>query len=167
MFAIFKTNLFMFVIFQTHHHKFWFISTFPCRDLNWYDFVTTSILQTDRQDKLLRGILAGNRDWGNLSKVNKDNHLAYYTIRIIKNLFTLGSVLDSQLSWETGKFQLARWSLRVALLAQAVVDPVGRRLGGQLATTLVPTKMFLFYFPPPPLFSPSFSFFLLRCDLFS
>ena len=28
---------------------------------------------------------------------------------------TLGSILDSQLSWESGKFQLARWSHEVAL----------------------------------------------------
>ena len=30
---------------------------------------------------------------------------------------TLGSILDSQLSWESGKFQLARWSHRVALFS--------------------------------------------------
>ena len=29
---------------------------------------------------------------------------------------TLGSILDSQLSWESGKFQLARWSHKVAIL---------------------------------------------------
>ena len=32
-----------------------------------------------------------------------------------RNIATLGSILDSQLSWESGKFQLARWSHRVAL----------------------------------------------------
>ena len=31
---------------------------------------------------------------------------------------TLGSILDSQLSWESGKFQLARWSHEVALLSK-------------------------------------------------
>ena len=30
---------------------------------------------------------------------------------------TLGSILDSQLSWESGKFQLARWSHEVVLLS--------------------------------------------------
>ena len=30
---------------------------------------------------------------------------------------TLGSILESQLSWESGKFQLARWSHNVALLS--------------------------------------------------
>ena len=33
------------------------------------------------------------------------------------NFATLGSILDSQLSWESGKFQLARWSHNMALLS--------------------------------------------------
>ena len=33
---------------------------------------------------------------------------------------TLGSILDSQLSWESGKFQLARWSHAVALLSDRI-----------------------------------------------
>ena len=31
---------------------------------------------------------------------------------------TLGSILDSQLSWESGKFQLARWSHEVVLFPE-------------------------------------------------
>ena len=34
---------------------------------------------------------------------------------------TLGSILDSQLSWESGKFQLARWSHRVVLLSDRII----------------------------------------------
>ena len=33
---------------------------------------------------------------------------------------TLFSILDSQLSWESGKFQLARWSHEVALLSDRI-----------------------------------------------
>ena len=33
---------------------------------------------------------------------------------------SLGSILDSQLSWESGKFQLARWSHTVALLSDRI-----------------------------------------------
>ena len=42
----------------------------------------------------------------------------YNRICIIQylDIATLGSILNSQLSWESGKFQLARWSHRVALL---------------------------------------------------
>ena len=36
---------------------------------------------------------------------------------------TLGSILNSQLSWESGKFQLARWSHRVALLLWKTTRP--------------------------------------------
>ena len=33
------------------------------------------------------------------------------------NIATLGSILDTQLSWESSKFQLARWSHEVAILS--------------------------------------------------
>ena len=36
------------------------------------------------------------------------------------DIATLGSILDSQLSWESGKFQLARWSHAVALLSDRI-----------------------------------------------
>ena len=40
---------------------------------------------------------------------------------------TLGSILDSQLSWESGKFQLARWSHEVVIFP-AIVHPPTRRV---------------------------------------
>ena len=36
---------------------------------------------------------------------------------------TLGSILDSQLSWESGKFQLARWSHEVVLFSERTTHP--------------------------------------------
>ena len=36
---------------------------------------------------------------------------------------TLGSILDSQLSWESGKFQLARWSHEVVLFPERTSHP--------------------------------------------
>ena len=36
---------------------------------------------------------------------------------------TLGSILDSQLNWESGKFQLARWSHEVALFPAITGHP--------------------------------------------
>ena len=39
---------------------------------------------------------------------------------------TLGSILDSQLSWESGKFQLARWSHEVVIFSVRTVRPAGR-----------------------------------------
>ena len=38
---------------------------------------------------------------------------------------TLGSILDSQLSWESGKFQLARWSHKVVIFSVRTVHPAG------------------------------------------
>ena len=40
----------------------------------------------------------------------------FWNITII--IATLGSILDSQLSWESCKFQLARWSHEVALFSE-------------------------------------------------
>ena len=36
---------------------------------------------------------------------------------------TLGSILDSQLRWESGKIQLARWSYNVALCSSKTTHP--------------------------------------------
>ena len=36
---------------------------------------------------------------------------------------TLGSILDTQLSWESSKFQLARWSHEVAILSHRTTPP--------------------------------------------
>ena len=36
---------------------------------------------------------------------------------------TLGSILDSQLSWESGKFQLARWSHEVVIFPERTTHP--------------------------------------------
>ena len=36
---------------------------------------------------------------------------------------TLGSILDCQLSWESGKFQLARWSQEVVLFPERTTHP--------------------------------------------
>ena len=38
---------------------------------------------------------------------------------------TLSSILDSQLSWESSKFQLTRWSYRVVLLLSGTAWPAG------------------------------------------
>ena len=35
-----------------------------------------------------------------------------------RNIATLGSILDSQLSWDSGKFQLARWSHELVWLCR-------------------------------------------------
>ena len=34
-----------------------------------------------------------------------------------------GSILDSQLSWESGKFQLARWSHEVVIFPEGITHP--------------------------------------------
>ena len=49
-------------------------------------------------------------------------HFRFSVIFSISNISdlvvaTLGSILDSQLSWESGKFQLARWSHEVVLFS--------------------------------------------------
>ena len=36
---------------------------------------------------------------------------------------TLGSILDSQSTWESGKFQLARWSHEVVLFPERTIHP--------------------------------------------
>ena len=41
---------------------------------------------------------------------------------------TLGSILDSQLSWESGKFQLARWSHEVVIFPAIITHPPTRRV---------------------------------------
>ena len=40
-----------------------------------------------------------------------------FSLWLFQTFATLGSILDSQLSWESGKFQLARWSHRVVLFS--------------------------------------------------
>ena len=39
------------------------------------------------------------------------------------NIATLGSILDSQQSWESGKFQLARWSHEVVIFPERTTHP--------------------------------------------
>ena len=41
----------------------------------------------------------------------------------IRDFATLGSILDFQLSWKSGKFQLARWGHRVVLLLSGTGRP--------------------------------------------
>ena len=50
-----------------------------------------------------------------LPDVNPESHLYPDYIFTQLDIATLGSILDSQLSWEYGKFQLARWSHEVVL----------------------------------------------------
>ena len=51
--------------------------------------------------------------WRNV--LSWDNILINTRFLIHQPIATLGSILDSQLSWESGKFQLARWSHGVVL----------------------------------------------------
>ena len=44
----------------------------------------------------------------------------------LKTVATLGSILDSQLSWESGKFQLARWSHEVVIFSDRTAWPAAR-----------------------------------------
>ena len=39
----------------------------------------------------------------------------FVVLVVLAVIAILGSILDSQLSWESGKYQLARWSHRVVL----------------------------------------------------
>ena len=41
----------------------------------------------------------------------------------LKPVATLGFILDSQLSWESGKFQLARWSHEVVIFSDRTGHP--------------------------------------------
>ena len=45
----------------------------------------------------------------------------------LKTVATLGSILDTQLSWESNKFQLARWSHKVVLFLVRTnrANPIG------------------------------------------
>ena len=53
---------------------------------------------------------------------SKDGHPPEGSIVQTQSIIaTLGSILDSQLSWESGKFQLARWSHRVVLLSDRII----------------------------------------------
>ena len=55
-------------------------------------------------------------DSGNVASVSLDNLvMAWYLISVF--IGTLGSILDSQLNWESVKFQLARRSQRVTLFS--------------------------------------------------
>ena len=42
---------------------------------------------------------------------------------LIQDVATLGSILDSQPSWESGKFQLARWSHEVVIFPERTTYP--------------------------------------------
>ena len=43
------------------------------------------------------------------------------------DIATLGSIFDFQLSWESGKFQLAKWSHKVVIFSVRTVRPATRR----------------------------------------
>ena len=58
-----------------------------------------------------------------LASMNHDNivsvlfFLIIASIVSISSIATLGSILDSQLSWKSSKFQLSRWSHKVVVLS--------------------------------------------------
>ena len=61
---------------------------------------------------------------------SKDGHPAEGSIVQTQSIIaTLGSILDSQLSWESGKFQLARWSHEVVIFSDRTVRPSDRPPG--------------------------------------
>ena len=51
-------------------------------------------------------------DWSNYPCPHPHSYIA-----------TLGSILDSQLSWKSSKFQLARWSHKVAWFSEGTTHP--------------------------------------------
>ena len=53
--------------------------------------------------------------------------LSYWVLGVVCVIATLGSILDSQLSWESGKFQLARWSHEVVLFPERTTHPSTHR----------------------------------------
>ena len=57
---------------------------------------------------------------------------------------TLGSILDSQLSWESGKFQLARWSHEVVLFPERTSHPSTQPYGfSSVSVCGVPTQVWI------------------------
>ena len=95
-------------------------------------------IELERFSAMLRipdGAKCGNYHLGD--EYDKENRcLTCRSIPTNIDFATLGSILDSQLSWESSKFHLARWSHEVALfLVRIRPDPTRRVSLSQLLLT--------------------------------
>ena len=77
---------------------------------------------------MVLGVGGNNKIYANLSYIALQFQHSFHISKHIIYVFiaTLGSILDSQLSWESGKFQLARWSQEVALFPVNTTHPPTR-----------------------------------------